>query len=157
MPSVDPCGPKKPKVKDSETFNGAQDQLNNFLTESKLVFELRPSRFEDDRTQVNYKISLLQGLLLHTTLPHLQERPRPEFLNNYAAFVYYLGVNYGDPDKSGTARRKIKALRQTNLASSKCRYLTSKRRKWHQSQTCTDQYLHAGDATASYAAHECET
>ena len=117
LPSVDPRGPKEPKVKDLETFNGARDQLNNFLTESELVFELQPSRFGDDRTLVNYMIALLRGLPLHAIQPHMQKRPRPGFLNNYAACVSYLHVNYGDPNESGTARRKIKALRQTNSAS----------------------------------------
>jgi hypothetical protein len=115
--SPGPFGVKEPKVKDPETFNGQRDQLNSFLTECTLVFELQPSRFPDDKTKVNYMISLLRGTALMAIRPHLSGIIRPLFLQIYDDFVAYLKTNFGDPDEKGTARRKLKVLRQTNSAS----------------------------------------
>ena len=44
-------------------------------------------------------------------------KPRPDFLSDFSTFVAYLRTNYGDPDELGTARRKLKALRQVSSAS----------------------------------------
>jgi hypothetical protein len=112
-----PPKPQEPKVKDPETFHGQRDSLNAFITECELVFELQPSRFGDDRTRVSYMISLLRGTPLLAVRPLLSFVPRPYFLDNHRLFVEYLQTNYGDPDEKGTARRKLKNLRQTTSAS----------------------------------------
>lgn len=112
-----PGSVREPKVKDPETFSGQREQLNAFLTECTLVFELQPSRFPDDRTKVNYMISLLRGTALMAIRPHLTAAIRPRFLNDYDEFVLHMSTNFGDPDERGTARRKLKALRQTGSAS----------------------------------------
>jgi hypothetical protein len=104
-------------VKDPETFHGQRDSLNAFITECDLVFELQPSRFGDDRTRVSYIISLLRGTPLLAIRPLLSFDPRPYFLDNHRLFVEYLQTNYGDPDEKGTARRKLKNLRQITSAS----------------------------------------
>lgn len=110
--------PREPKVKDPETFHGQRNTLNTFLTECDLVFELQPSRFRDDRTKVSYMISFLRDTPLLAIRPLLSEVPRPAILDNYQSFVDHLRTNYGDPDEKGTARRKLKALRQAGAASS---------------------------------------
>jgi hypothetical protein len=112
-----PVKVQEPKVKDPETFHGQRDSLNAFITECELVFELQPSRFGDDRTKVSYIISLLRGTPLLAVRPLLSFVPRPYFLDNHRLFVEYLQTNYGDPDEKGTARRKLKNLRQTTSAS----------------------------------------
>ena len=109
---------REPKVKDPETFHGQRDTLNAFLTECELIFELQPSRFADDRTKVSYMISLLRGMPLLAVRPLLSQTPRPFMLEDYVLFVEYLRTNYGDPDEKGTARRKLKSLRQVGPASS---------------------------------------
>lgn len=108
---------REPKVKDPETFHGVRNSLNAFLTECDLVFELQPSRFQDDRIKVSYMISFLRDTPLLAIRPLLSEVPRPAILDDYAAFVEHLRTNYGDPDEKGTARRKLKALRQMGPAS----------------------------------------
>jgi hypothetical protein len=117
--SASPAPPKvqEPKVKDPETFHGQRDSLNAFITECDLVFELQPSRFGDDRTRVSYMVSLLRGTPLLAVRPLLAYDPRPYFLDNHRLFVEYLQTNYGDPDEKGTARRKLKNLRQITSAS----------------------------------------
>ena len=112
-----PSKVQEPKVKDPETFHGQRDSLNAFITECELVFELQPSRFGDDRTRVSYMISLLRGTPLLAVRPLLSFNPRPYFLDNHRLFVEYLQTNYGDPDERGTARRKLKNLRQSTSAS----------------------------------------
>jgi hypothetical protein len=113
-----PPVPREPKVKDPETFHGQRNTLNTFLTECDLVFELQPSRFRDDRTKVSYMISFLRDTPLLAIRPLLSEVPRPKVLGSYQDFVEHLRTNYGDPDEKGTARRKLKALRQVGPASS---------------------------------------
>lgn len=108
---------REPKSKDPETFHGIRHTLNAFLTECELVFELQPSRFQDDRTKVSYMISYLRDTPLLAIRPLLAETPRPAILDDYSAFVDHLRTNYGDPDEKGTARRKLKALRQVGPAS----------------------------------------
>lgn len=112
-----PSNNREPKVKDPETFHGQRDSLNAFLTECELVFELQPSRFGDDRIKVSYMISLLRGTPLLAVRPFLSHDPRPLFLDSHLLFVDYLRTNYGDSDEKGTARRKLKALRQSGPAS----------------------------------------
>lgn len=109
---------KEPKVKDPETFHGHRNSLNSFLTECELVFELQPSRFQDDRTKISYMVSYLRDAPLLAVRPLLQENPRPEMLEVYTDFIAYLRSNYGDPDEKGTARRKLKSLHQVGSASS---------------------------------------
>lgn len=113
-----PSRPQEPRIKDPETFHGQRDSLNFFITECSLVFELQPSRFTDDRTKVSYMISLLRDTPLMAIRPLLSMVPRPYILENYLLFVEYLQTNYGDPDERGTARRKLKSLRQVGPASS---------------------------------------
>jgi hypothetical protein len=108
---------REPKAKDPETFHGLRSSLNAFLTECDLVFELQPSRFQDDRVKVSYMISFLRDTPLLAIRPLLSETPRPGILDNYSSFVNHLRTNYGDPDEKGTARRKLKALRQLGPAS----------------------------------------
>ena len=108
---------KEPKIKDPDTFDGKRDALNGFLTECELVFALQPSRFADDLTKVNYMTSLLRGMPLQAIRPHILASPKPAFLLSIDEFIAYLKTNYGDPDEKGTARRKLKALRQTGSAS----------------------------------------
>ena len=62
-------------------------------------------------------ISLLRGTPLLAVQPLLSFDPRPYFLDSHRLFFEYLQTNYGDPDEKGTARRKLKNLRQTTSAS----------------------------------------
>ena len=108
---------KEPKIKDPDTFDGNTKSLNGFLTECELVFELQPSRFGDDRTKINYMISLLRGTPLEAIRPYITSTIKPSFLLNFDEFILRLKLNYGDPDETGTAQRKLKSLRQTTSAS----------------------------------------
>lgn len=108
---------REPKVKDPETFHGQRNFLNAFLTECDLVFELQSSRFSDDRIKISYMISFLRDTPLLAIRPLLSEVPRPAILDNYVAFVNHLRTNYGDPDEKGTARRKLKGLKQLGAVS----------------------------------------
>jgi hypothetical protein len=108
---------KEPKVKDPETFHENRNKLTAFLTECELIFVLQRSRFADDSVKINYMISLLRDSPLLAVQPLLMRFPWPVQLIDLASFSDYLRVNYGDPDEKGTARRGLKALKQTGLAS----------------------------------------
>ena len=62
-------------------------------------------------------LSFLRGTPMVAIRPHLMTDPCPDFLEDFDLFVAYLRTNYGDPNKLGTARRKLKALRQTSSAA----------------------------------------
>jgi hypothetical protein len=117
--SATPFGskPNEPKIKDPDTFHGARDKLNAFLTECSLVFRLQSSKFPDDVTKIYYAISLLRDAPLLAIQPHLADYPAPDFLEDYSKFKEYMRTNYGDPDEKGTARRKLRALAQRSSAS----------------------------------------
>jgi hypothetical protein len=110
-------GSKEPKASDPDTFNGKQaNKLCQFVTQCYLVFRLNPSRFPTEEVKVGYMASFLRDAAADAI--------RPLLLGGYAletssveAFVRYLEDNFGDPDEKGTARRKLKALKQTGNAS----------------------------------------
>ena len=108
---------KEPKIKDPDTFNWSTKSLNGFLTKWELIFELQSSRFGDDQTRINYMISLLRGTPLEAIRPYITLVIKPSFLLNFDEFILRLKLNYGDPDETGTARRKLKSLHQTTSAS----------------------------------------
>ena len=109
---------KEPKAKDPDTFNGKQPaKLPSFLFECDMVFKLQPSRFLNDETKINYMIGYLRESALDAVRPLTTEEPEPEELYDYKKFVRFLKESFGDPDELGTARRKLKALRQTGSAA----------------------------------------
>ncbi len=91
--------------------------LTLFITECELVFELQPSRFQDERTRASYMISLLRDTPLLAIRPIMSALPRAEMLDDHKKLIEYLRINYGDPDEKGTARRKLKGVRQNGSAS----------------------------------------
>lgn len=109
--------PKEPKVRDPDFFKGSRTHLTSFLTEVELIFRLQSSRFGNDETKVNYVISLLRDKALLAITPFIQSEDPDPMLSDYSAFVKYLRVNFGDPDEKGSARRKLKSLKQVNSAS----------------------------------------
>ena len=115
--SLEPPRIPEPKVKDPDVFDGATSKVNSFITECQLVFALQPSRFVEGRTRVNYMLSLLRGTALNAVRPLLEARITPYVLLTPEAFIEYLRINYGNPDEKGSARRALKALRQTGPAS----------------------------------------
>ena len=112
---------KEPKVKDPNTFDGSPKSLNGFLTECELVFELQSSRFGNDYTndcaKINYMVSLLCGIHLDTIRPYITSTLKPSFLFHFDEFVLRLKLNCGDPNETGRAGRKLKALRHTTSPS----------------------------------------
>lgn len=115
--SVEPSRIPEPKVKDPDIFDGSTSKVNSFITECQLVFAPQPSRFVNGRTRVNYMLSLLQGTALDAARPLLEAPITPYVLLSPEAFIEYLRINYGNPDEKGSARRALKALRQTGPAS----------------------------------------
>ena len=117
-PSVPPSSSKEPRAKDPDTFNGRKpDELNKFVMQCYLVFKLQPFRFLSEDVKVSYMISYLRGIAMDAVRPIASMSTMPDELLTVDAFVEYLRANFGDPDERGTARRKLKALRQTGTAS----------------------------------------
>ena len=64
-------------------------------------------------------LSFLWGTRMVTIHPHLMFDPCPDFLEDFNLFVALLRTNHGNPNKLGTARRKLKALCQTSSETRK--------------------------------------
>lgn len=62
-------------------------------------------------------ISLLRDTPLLAIRPIMSALPRAEMLDDHKKLIEYLRINYGDPDEKGTARRKLKGVRQNGSAS----------------------------------------
>jgi hypothetical protein len=108
---------KEPKACDPEPFNGKEpSKLRQFITQCDLVFRLNPSRFPDEDVKVAYMTTYLRGSALDSVRPLLAEAYALE-TSSVDEFVRYLQTNFGDPDEKGTAKRKLKALKQTGSAS----------------------------------------
>ena len=49
---------REPDVKAPDTFHGARNKLQAFLTECDMVFRLQPQRFPLENTKVDYMVPL---------------------------------------------------------------------------------------------------
>ena len=108
---------KEPRVNNPDEFDGRQpDKLRRFITQCEIVFQTQPSRYPTENICISYMISYLRGFALDAVRPFLTQAA-PLELSSKAAFIKYLEDNFGDPDKKGTARRKLKGLRQTGTAA----------------------------------------
>ena len=55
-------------------------------------------------------------MLLEAIRPYINLSIKPSFMNNFKEFILCLKLYYGDPDITGQAQHKLKALQQTTSA-----------------------------------------
>ena len=110
---------RDPDVQTPDTFSGNRENLNGFLTQVQLLFDLQPRRFITDKVKISYMVAKFRGTPLNALRPYIElpESSRPEWLNDYHQFIFYMKRNYGDPDEEGTAERKLNSLVQKGSAS----------------------------------------
>lgn len=64
-----------------------------------------------------YITSYLRGIALDAVRPLLLSTTPSYNMSTTLNFVAYLKANFGDPDEKGTARQRLRALRQTGMVS----------------------------------------
>ena len=112
--------PKDPPVSNPKHFTGKRGELENFLSQVRLVTSLQPRRFPTEQSKVLYTCSYLQDAAftwIQPTLEKLGTDDEPFILSNLQAFFNSLRSTFGDPDRVRTAERDLRALRQSGSAA----------------------------------------
>ena len=102
-----------PKHPDPDKFSGNKDDLLQFTTQLNLKLNINADHFTVPKSNIAYAISRLEGNALAQVLPHVKSATEVN-IESIDAFLKILEVAFGDPDKKGTAQRKIRSLRQTH-------------------------------------------
>ena len=95
------------KIADPEKYEGDREALPEFL----LQLRLKAPTLRDEQARLRYAISLLKGRALTQIRPYINAG-RVD-LDNLDALIAKLDAAFGDPDRRGTAERKLLNLRQT--------------------------------------------
>jgi hypothetical protein len=102
---------------DPEPYYGKESsKLKHFITQCELMFRLNALRFANESVKVAYMTTFLRGSALDAVRPLIND-PFALEMTSVEEFMEYLLVNFGNPDEKGTAKRKLKLLRQTGTAS----------------------------------------
>ena len=99
------------KHPDPDRFDGTRSKLRGFLGQLRLKLGDR-RRFPSDQDQLRYAASRLEGPALDQVLPYLVNDQVN--LDNLGALILILENAFDDPDRAGTAQRKLRTLRQGN-------------------------------------------
>ena len=105
-------GRREPNVSDPQHFSGKREELQSFLTQARLVFQLQPSRFQSERQKVLYAVSFLRGTAFSWFEPFITQTPAPTMLDDFEIFAFNIMSAFGDPNQAVTAEREIRNLRQ---------------------------------------------
>src|SRR5436305_13249949 len=106
---------REPQVSTPDTFSGAED-LQIFMQQCELSFELQPSRFPKDNHKVGFILSYLRGPAARWARPILSDKHH-ELRKDFTKFSETLDAAYGDPDYRLRATRQLRALVQTRSAA----------------------------------------
>ena len=102
---------KKPKIKEPSTFYGERDQLRGWLAQLSVYFKGVGWEFEYNNDKIVYALSLLRGDALEWARPYI-ERRQDETWNSWDDFKNELQGQFGEIDKQGAARAKLRRRAQ---------------------------------------------
>lgn len=104
---------RSPKHPDPNKFAGNKDDLPHFVTQLKLKLNINADHYTAPKSDISYAISRLEGNALSQVLPLVKSATEVN-IGSIDTFFQILEAAFGDPDKKGTAQRKIRLLRQAN-------------------------------------------
>lgn len=107
---------KVTRMSDPEKFNGTRDKLRPFLTQLRLKLGENDA-FPDLQSRLRYIVSRLEGSALDQVSAAVISAADGSTIVNFAsvdAMLLVLTTAFDDPDRTGTAQRKLLSLRQTN-------------------------------------------
>lgn len=102
-----------PKHPDPDKFGGNKDELLQFTTQLNLKLNINADHYTSPKSDIAYAISRLEGNALSQVLPLVRSATDIN-IDSIDKFLQILEAAFGDPDKKGTAQRKIRTLRQTS-------------------------------------------
>jgi retrotransposon gag protein len=104
---------KRAKAKEPDIFDGSDPKkLNNFILLCELYFRTNPSAYEDDTMRVTFAVSHLRGTALDYFEPALLEvTTRPDWFEDWEAFVTTLRDQFGPVDPTGEAENSLDHLK----------------------------------------------
>jgi hypothetical protein len=102
-----------------DPFDGLnKSKFNDFMSHVKLIMQLQPHNFPNDRSKSLYIATLLRGLAFSWIQPHLDDHTPQSILNNFATFETQLSMLFGDKHQSRSAATALNQLKQTSSVSS---------------------------------------
>lgn len=142
LPLAVPEGPE-PRIGDPERFDGDPDEVEPFLTNCRLVFDLRPRNFASEAAKVAYTINLLTGRArLWGTAEYQRGSPACSSFHLLAAELQKV---FGVGSSSADASRELMEIRQgrRTVADFSISFRTlASRSRWN-SEAVVDAYLHS--------------
>jgi len=103
--------PRTQRMSDPALFDGTRDKLRPFLTTLHLKL-CEPGSVPDEQAKLRYAVGRLEGAALDQVTQYM--RTDTIDLPDIGSLVATLEAAFGDPDRTGTAERKIRQLRQLN-------------------------------------------
>jgi len=115
-PAVSVTTDSRPKIPEPEHFHGNKpDKLNNWISQCRLAFRIRPESFSTEEYKVIWVVGYLRDAALRSV--QLLLDADSEEVSTVENLFQYLRTTFGDPDERGTAQRKFDRLRQTGTAA----------------------------------------
>jgi len=96
-------------MSDPEMYSGNRDKLRPFLTKLRLKLA-EPNAFRDEQARLRYVVGRLEGAALNQVISFVTS-DGVNFANT-EALITHLNACFDDPDRTGTAVRKLQAIRQ---------------------------------------------
>ena len=108
-PSAPSTHYKESKMSDPEMFNGNRDKLRPFLTKLRLKLA-EPNAFRDEQARLRYIVGRLEGNALNQVISFVTA----DGINfaDTEALISHLNTCFDDPDRTGTAVRKLQSIKQ---------------------------------------------
>ena len=101
-----------------EPFDGIdKSKFKNFITHVKLIIQLQPQSFPNDRTKSLYVATLLRGPAFSWIQPYLDDHTPQCILNNFSVFEIQLSMLFGDKHQGRSAATALNQLKQTSSVS----------------------------------------
>ena len=99
-------------VPDPERYDGNREKLPLFKSHLLMKLQGDDARFPTEQHKLRYTVGLLQGNAFAQVQPYILETTID--FTNVTALLNVLEAAFGDPDRTGTAERKLETLKQAN-------------------------------------------
>jgi hypothetical protein len=104
--------PRREKIPDPPKYGGDRAALRPFLTHLNLKLSGDHDLFPDEQKRLAYAIGRLEGKAFDQVMSFVTNDGIT--LENVKALADHLHASFGDPDRIGTAERKLDTLKQNN-------------------------------------------
>jgi hypothetical protein len=91
-------------------FDGSRSNCRNFINQVRLIFQLQPQRFPDDKIKISFIGTLLTGSALSWFSPLLERNSY--LLSDLSLFLQEFQQTFGDFDRATTAANELRSLKQ---------------------------------------------